>query len=203
MLTLYQCKPTFQKCLRPLVNLLGHQGVAPNQVTLTALMLSGAMGMTIGLFPHHPAVLLALPVILAVRMALNAIDGLLAREYHQATPLGAIFNEIGDVLSDIALYLPLSLVPGIAAPAIVGVVILALLSELAGVLGWAIAHNRRYDGPMGKSDRAFVFGVVALSLGLGLEPGAWLLWIFLGVIGLELVTIGNRLQATLKEIQSC
>jgi CDP-diacylglycerol--glycerol-3-phosphate 3-phosphatidyltransferase len=166
-------------------------------------MLSGAMGMTIGLFPHHPAVLLALPVILAIRMALNAIDGLLAREYHQATPLGAIFNEIGDILSDIALYLPLSLVPGIAAPAIVGVVILALLSELAGVLGWAIAHNRRYDGPMGKSDRAFVFGVVALSLGLGLEPGAWLLWIFLGVIGLELVTIGNRLQATLKEIQSC
>jgi CDP-diacylglycerol--glycerol-3-phosphate 3-phosphatidyltransferase len=90
-----------------------------------------------------------------------------------------------------------------AVPEILGIVILALLSELAGVLGWAIAHTRRYDGPMGKSDRAFIFGALGLGLGLGLEPGPWLTGIGLGVIILQLVTIGNRLRATLKEVQSC
>jgi phosphatidylglycerophosphate synthase len=42
-------------------------------------------------------------------MTLNAINGMLARECHQQSRLGAILNELGDVLSDIALYLPFSL----------------------------------------------------------------------------------------------
>lgn len=41
-----------------------------------------------------------------IRMALNALDGMLARECNQQTRLGAILNETGDVISDIALYLP-------------------------------------------------------------------------------------------------
>lgn len=203
MLTLYRCKPAFQNCLRPLVHWSARQGIAPNHVTVAALLLSGAMGITICLFPQTPSVLLGLPIVSGVRMGLNAIDGLLAREYHQTTPLGAILNELGDACSDIALYLPLSLVPGIAAPAMVGVVILALLSELAGVLGWAIAKIRRYDGPMGKSDRALIVSAIAFCLGLGLELGSGLTWVWLGVMGLEVVTIVNRVQATLKEVQPC
>jgi phosphatidylglycerophosphate synthase len=39
-------------------------------------------------------------------MALNALDGMLARECNQQTRLGAILNETGDVISDIALYFP-------------------------------------------------------------------------------------------------
>lgn len=52
----------------------------------------------------HP--LLLLPIVLFIRMALNALDGMLARECNQQTRLGAILNETGDVISDIALYLP-------------------------------------------------------------------------------------------------
>ncbi|MGB8699668.1 MAG: CDP-alcohol phosphatidyltransferase family protein [Thermosynechococcaceae cyanobacterium] len=150
MPTLYQYKPAFQNRLRPLVRGLAQQGISPNQVTIATLALSGIMGTTICIFPQSPVVLLTLPVVLSVRIALNAMDGLLAREYGQTTPLGAILNEIGDVFSDIALYLPLSLVPGISAPAIAVIAVLALSTELTGVLGWAIARTRRYDGPMGK-----------------------------------------------------
>ena len=42
-------------------------------------------------------------------MMLNALDGMLAREFDRPTPLGALLNEIGDLVSDAALYLPLAL----------------------------------------------------------------------------------------------
>ena len=48
--------------------------------------------------------LILIPITLLIRMALNAIDGMLAREHNMKTPLGAILNELGDVLSDSALY---------------------------------------------------------------------------------------------------
>ena len=53
-----------------------------------------------------------LPPVLLARMALNAVDGMLAREHAMQSALGAILNELGDVLSDTALYLPLAAAPG-------------------------------------------------------------------------------------------
>ncbi len=203
MLTLYQAKPAFQNCLRPLVKQLAHWGITPNQITVSAIGLAGLAGLAIVAFPQSSLALLVLPGVLLGRMALNAIDGMLAREYGLTTSLGCLLNELGDVVSDVALYLPFCLIPGVQAAWIVGVVILAMLTELVGVLGLAIADNRVYNGPMGKSDRAFVFGAVALALGLGLVPGAWLTGIWVAVCGLELWTIGNRIRATLKEVSPC
>ena len=50
----------------------------------------------------------------------------------------------------------------------------AAVSELAGALGPMVKAPRAYDGPMGKSDRAFVFGALGLAVGLGLNLPAWL-----------------------------
>ena len=43
-------------------------------------------------------------------MALNAIDGMLAREFNQKSRLGGYLNEITDVVSDAALYLPFAFI---------------------------------------------------------------------------------------------
>jgi CDP-diacylglycerol--glycerol-3-phosphate 3-phosphatidyltransferase len=201
MVSLYQYKPSFQNRLRPLVAWLANRSVTPNQVTVSAIALAAIAGIGIVSFPHSPVVLLALPGVLLGRMALNAIDGMLAREHRLASPLGCWLNEMGDVISDVVLYLPLSLIPGVSTGWVVGVVILAILTEMAGVLGMAIADQRPYNGPMGKSDRAFVFGTVGLLLGLGLAPGFWLTVVLAGVFGLELWTIANRLRTTLQEVQ--
>ena len=64
-------------------------------------------------------------------------------------------NELSDVISDAGLYLPLALVPGFAPWLIVGIVVLSILTEMTGVIGVQIGASRRYDGPLGKSDRAF------------------------------------------------
>jgi CDP-diacylglycerol---glycerol-3-phosphate 3-phosphatidyltransferase len=151
----------------------------------------------IAIWPSERIFLLVLPVTLFIRMALNAIDGMLAREHGQKTRLGAILNELGDVVSDVALYLPFGLVAGLSAPAAVLAAILAVVSETAGVVGHAIGAGRRYDGPMGKSDRAFAFGLLAFLLGCGVSPGWWAIAYQWVVVILLAITILNRARKAL------
>jgi CDP-diacylglycerol--glycerol-3-phosphate 3-phosphatidyltransferase len=199
MASIYDLKPAFQGLLRPLARGLAGAGVTANAVTLAAAVLSIAVGAAIAWTKGAPTTLLLLPATLFARMALNAIDGMLAREHGQKSRLGALLNELGDVVSDTALYLPLALVPGFDARLVAVIAVLAGLSEMAGVLGQTIGASRRYDGPMGKSDRAFAFGLFALLLGLGVKPGLWLLaaqWaILLGLVA----TTWNRCRRSLRE----
>lgn len=198
MASIYDLKPTFQRLLRPLVAGLVRAGVTPNQVTLAALVLSAAVGATIASTRARWSLLL-LPPALFARMALNALDGMMAREHGLKTRLGALLNELGDVLSDALLYLPLALLgdwPG--APVVVSVV-LAGASEVAGIAALAAGASRRYDGPLGKSDRAFVFGALGLALGLGAPGGRWLPRVLWVVVALLALTIVNRVRRAVRE----
>jgi CDP-diacylglycerol---glycerol-3-phosphate 3-phosphatidyltransferase len=181
MPTLYQLKPRFQQLLRPLLGALHRRGISANFVTTSALLASIVFGLAMAYWPgvNAPGALarlpwLLLPLFLLLRMALNAIDGMLAREFNQQTPLGMILNECGDVISDVALYAPFALLPGVNAGLLMLVLFLAILTEFVGVLGQQVGGIRRYDGPIGKSDRAFVFGALALLYGLDWFSGA--LW---------------------------
>ena len=99
MPSIYQIKPRFQALLRPLVRSLAAGGVTANQVTLAAAVLSIAAGAILAVAAAQPAVWFLLPVVLFLRMALNAIDGMLAREHNQKSALGAYLNELCDVIS--------------------------------------------------------------------------------------------------------
>ena len=199
MASIYGLKPAFQGLLRPLTRALAGAGVTANAVTIVAALLSLAVGAAIAITPESRGTLLLLPAALFARMALNAIDGMLAREHGQKSRLGALLNELGDVVSDAALYLPLARVPGFDPRLVVGTVVLATLTEMTGVLGPTIGASRRYDGPMGKSDRAFVFGLLALLLGLGVPPGTWLVAVQGAILVLLLVTVWNRAARALRE----
>ncbi len=200
MASIYDLKPRFQALLRPLVERLAARGFTPNQVTLAALGLSALEGLLILAFAASAFPLLLLPLVLLLRMALNAIDGMLAREHGMESALGAILNELGDVLSDSLLYLPLAYVPGVPAALVVVVAVLAVVGEMAGLVGLQLGGGRRYDGPMGKSDRALVFGAIGLLLGLGLEPGLWLDALLSIVVLLLAVTVVNRARRALAEV---
>jgi CDP-diacylglycerol--glycerol-3-phosphate 3-phosphatidyltransferase len=199
--SIYDLKPRFQSLLRPCVRALAGAGVSANQVTLAALALSLAMGATIALNPAERWPLVALAPVLFVRMALNAIDGMLAREHGMKTTLGAFLNEIGDVVSDSALYLPLALVPGFDARLVVLTVLLACIGEMAGVLAAQLGAARRYDGPLGKSDRAFAFGTLGLALGLGAPAGRWVSVLLLLLVLLSAWTILNRVRRAQAEVR--
>lgn len=200
MPTIYDLKPRFQALLRPLAGRLARSGVTANQVTVLAALLSLVIGVLVAALPAQRWPLLLIPVVLVVRMALNAIDGMLAREHGMTTPLGGVLNELGDVFSDAALYLPFAAIGGGHGVSVVLFVLVAAMGEMAGVLGVVIGASRRYDGPLGKSDRAFAVGLIALLLGLGFPVGVWLngVWIVLLVLGV--VTLLNRVRAALREI---
>jgi CDP-diacylglycerol---glycerol-3-phosphate 3-phosphatidyltransferase len=200
MPTIYDLKPRFQALLRPLSNALAGAGVTPNQVTLGALLLSLLTGGAIFLQPQHAWPLLLLPPVLFLRMALNAIDGMLAREHDMQSRLGAILNELGDVVSDSVLYLPLASVAGVDPGLVVLIVLAAVMGEMTGVIGTQIGASRRYDGPLGKSDRAFVFGLLALLLGLGVPAGPWVTLLLGLTLALALLTILNRARQALREV---
>lgn len=199
MASIYAIKPAFQTLLRPLCAWLAEHGVTANQVTIAALLLSLITGGGLAFFSTQPCLLLLVPVVLFIRMALNAIDGLLAREHAMQSALGAILNELCDVIADVALYLPFALLPTVWAWLVVLVVIVAIITEMMGVVAIQIGASRRYDGPMGKSDRAFVFGAIALALGLGVNAGQWLNGVFAVMLVLTAWTVINRANHALAE----
>ncbi|MCM1983692.1 CDP-alcohol phosphatidyltransferase family protein [Lyngbya confervoides] len=192
MPSVYQLKPAFQRGLMPLVAQIHAWGVSPNQVTLAAMVLSVGSGSLLAWVPQPRLILAGFPLVMLVRMGLNAVDGLLAKRYGLTSRLGLVLNELGDVISDGALYLPFALLPGIQAAWVVPITILAMLTEMTGVLGVMTGSVRGYQGPMGKSDRAVVFSLIAVLLAVGVAPGLWLNVVWMVLMGLLLWTIWNR-----------
>ena len=190
-MSIYALKSRFQSLLRPLVHGLYAMGVTANQVTVFECVVSIAVAFVVWRGPRWTFLLI--PGWMLLRMALNAIDGMLARELGQKSRLGAYLNELSDVIADAALYLPFGLHFGWAAT--MATIFAAALSELAGVLGLMAGASRRYDGPMGKSDRAFVFSLLAIWI-FFMNPIPWLMWI---VCALTALTILNRVRAGLRE----
>lgn len=202
MASIYDVKPRFQALLRPASNGLAATGFTANQITVAAAILSAAGGALILWRPAESWPLLVLPAILFLRMALNAIDGMLAREHGMESRLGAVLNELGDVVADAVLYLPLAAVPGIAPWLVAGVVLCGILVEMAGIVAVQIGASRRYDGPLGKSDRAFVFGLLAFLLGIGVDAGSWVDGLLALALALSGVTVINRARHALAEAES-
>lgn len=194
MISIYQLKPRFQALLRPIVARFAAAGITANQVTLAAMAVSLALGAWLFLHPQATAAFLLLPLWMFLRMAFNAVDGMLAREFGQQSALGAYLNELSDVISDAALYLPFVWVAPFSWADVGALIFLSAVSEMAGALGPMVGAPRRYDGPMGKSDRAFLFGALGLWLGLAGSLPEWAAWILPAASAAILLNIHNRIR---------
>ncbi|MDR7307461.1 CDP-alcohol phosphatidyltransferase family protein [Rhodoferax saidenbachensis] len=195
--SVYQLKPRFQQLLQPLLQRLARWGISPNQLTLATMGLMLLYGAALALCPGNPALWVGLPLVLLVRMALNALDGMLANATGQKTRLGAVLNELCDQVSDAALYLPFALAPGVHAGLLVVVVMAASWAEFTGLAALAVGAQRRFDGPMGKSDRAVAFGLLGLMVGCAATP-AWTHSLLVVVLVLLGWTVRNRVRAAVK-----
>ncbi|MEX1993427.1 MAG: CDP-alcohol phosphatidyltransferase family protein [Steroidobacteraceae bacterium] len=201
-MSVYALKPGFQALLRPLTTWLARIGVTANLVTIVAALGSIAVGGVVAWRADVRAVFLIIPVWLLVRMALNAVDGMLAREFHQKSVIGGYLNEIGDVVSDAAIYAPFALVAPFGWLGIAVIILLSILTEFAGAMGPLVGASRRYDGPMGKSDRAVLFGALGLWVGVSAPLPAWVQWAVPGVAMLLVLTVINRVRAGIREAAS-
>jgi CDP-diacylglycerol---glycerol-3-phosphate 3-phosphatidyltransferase len=197
LLSVYQLKSRFQDLLNPIMLKLYRANVSANQVTLGVFISSLVMA---GMLYFIPSLMIwfALPVFMLIRMAGNAIDGMLARQYNQQTDLGFMLNEITDLLADAALLLAFSAVTGFDAYWLVSLLLLTWLSEFIALMGQIIMGERQNSGPLGKSDRAVFLSVFAILIGMGIDSLELSFWFF--IIGhlLLLVTCFNRVTGSLK-----
>jgi CDP-diacylglycerol--glycerol-3-phosphate 3-phosphatidyltransferase len=124
---------------------------------------------------------------------------MMAREFGQKSTLGMYLNELTDAVSDAALILPFALLPQFPAWGVVLFALMAVMSEYAGALGVMAGGERRYDGPLGKSDRALALGVISalLASGFALEKIGTIL--FPAFAALCALTIFNRIRAGMKD----
>ena len=196
--SVYQLKSRFQDLLRPLVSRLAQWDVTANQVTIAAMLISVAVGSWL-VIAENKIWFWLIPVWLFIRMAMNAIDGMLAREFNQQSALGAYLNEMGDLVSDIALFAPFLWIAPFQPHWMGLIIVLALLTEFAGLLGLSVGASRRYDGPMGKSDRALLFGILGGWLAVDGFLPQWMVWLQPLLIALLVWTIFNRIRRGLAE----
>lgn len=198
-MSIYDLKPKFQNLLRPTVVKLERKGVTANQVTLAACGISVILGLFLTALSAVHWLFILIPIWLFVRMALNAIDGMLAREFQQKSRLGGYLNEITDVVSDAALYLPFAFI-GPFDPLVIGLIIwLAALTEFCGVLGQVQGQTRRYDGPFGKSDRALLFGFLGLLYTFMPILPSWFYGLAWSVVLMLMLTCVKRVKSGLAE----
>jgi CDP-diacylglycerol---glycerol-3-phosphate 3-phosphatidyltransferase len=188
-------KPRLKKVLRPVAAKLASIGVT----ALASLAGSIAVGALPCAHPTDTALFALLPMWLPVRTACAAIDGMLAIEFGQKSRLGGLLNEAGDIASDVALFLPLAFVTPFTPSKIAFLIVLIVLSEIAGIVGPSLGNGRRLEGPLGKADRSIILPILGLLItNLGGLPQSALILAPLLYAGL-ILTIWNRLRFALAD----
>ena len=179
MISIYKIKPKFQKLLKPVLGLLRKLGVTPNIITVFSILFSFLLSYFFWNAQNDSFYYLIVALGLLFRMILNALDGMMATSFQLQSTLGEVLNEIGDVISDVAIYFPLILLSGLKIELAILFIVLSVFNEFCGILSKAISGERRYDGPMGKSDRAFLIGVLCLLFYFNVTIDLYLNYIFI------------------------
>ena len=190
---LYSIKPWFVRSLRGVEDLLVAAGVTANAISLMAVVVSAAAGAAIavgGITGAH-ALWFAVPPLCFVRIALNALDGSIARRSRSETPMGVVFNELGDRLSDVLLIGSLVFVvtPVLALASLSTTLIVSVL----GLLATMVNGRRDNAGPVAKADRVGLVAAGALiaSLTASTVPFDLVSWV---LVGGGLVTVAARIR---------
>jgi CDP-diacylglycerol---glycerol-3-phosphate 3-phosphatidyltransferase len=191
---IYSIKPAFRATLRPLGGALVRAGLSADAVTVAGLAFAGLAGLGIWLGREGSAWLVMVPVGAFLRIVANALDGMVAEARGTGRPLGEVLNETVDRLADVAVFLPMGLVPGVRPLLVAGALAAMLTTSFLGVVIKSAGGPRIYTGVMGKPDRMFLAGGAAV-VALWLDPGdvfTWALWIV--IVGC-IVTLVQRAAA--------
>ena len=197
MLSIYKVKPSFQKLLTPVLEVLYRWNIRPNQITMASIFLSLGIGVAFWLADGYHFLFLVLPLGLLVRMGLNALDGMMAKNYNMQSKKGEVLNEVGDIISDMFIFFPLMKFEKDIIYVIVIFICLSLINEFSGLIGKVVGKERCYDGPMGKSDRAFAIGLYGIASFLNLSLLDYSVYFFLCLILLIILSSYSRIQNAL------
>ena len=194
-------------------DLLAAAKLTPNQISIGSVLFAaaGAAALIWSAYTDDAVIrtflLAAAAACIPLRLLLNMLDGMLAVEKGMNSPVGDIYNELPDRISDV-LFLGAA---GIATAGLVtagrvdvGLVlgflaaILAVLTAYIRCLGAALGTGNFFDGPLAKPHRMWLL-MIGVLVGIAEPwlpwPEGWALFCTLALIALgSLLTCARRLR---------
>jgi phosphatidylglycerophosphate synthase len=149
-------------------------GVSANAISIAGLIAGMAAGAAFAATRYAPGAApilwIAGAVLVQLRLAANMFDGMVALARGASSPVGELYNEVPDRVSDSAVLIGLGLAAddfglGVAAA------LAAMATAYVRALGKASAAGSDFSGPMAKQQRMFL--VTALAVWTGLAPPSW------------------------------
>lgn len=153
---LYALKPWYAGRLAGLrAHLVAHH-VSPNLISAAGVLAGVGAG-----FALATGAGVVVPLLVAVRLAAANLDGAVARDTGRTSPWGSVVNEVGDRAAELAMLAGAAFV---APPALVAAAALAAtLPSWISLAGAAAGAPRRNGGPVGKTERAALLALGAVT----------------------------------------
>lgn len=196
---IYSIKPKFQQVLSPIKNYFVRHRIGPTAINIWGLIFSFLAGCALYYSYLDERILISVPILVFVRTAFNALDGLVSRELNIASRFGEVLNEFIDRVSDAAIFIGLALLPGVNYMLGSITVIVILLNSYLSIVSKAAGGSRQYGGFMGKADRMLYLGIAAILVIILNRIEIWnylLLFILVGTV----ITLCQRFIDTRREL---
>jgi phosphatidylglycerophosphate synthase len=148
--------------------------ISPNAISIFGLACGAAAGLAFAAthWTHTASAMLwfAGAVLIPLRLAANMFDGMVAVEQGTASPVGELYNELPDRISDSAVLIGAGIAGGnwgLGAAAALA----AVATAYVRAVGKAAGGPSDFSGPMAKQQRMVL--MTALGLWSSLAPRAW------------------------------
>lgn len=146
-------------------------GASPNAISLGGMAAGLAAGLCFAATAWHPDIAiwgwLGGALLVQLRLAANLFDGMVALGRGVASPVGELFNEVPDRVSDTAVLVGLGIAAGDLALGLVAA-LAAMLTAYVRTAARAAGAPSDFSGPMAKQHRMAI--VTAIALWCGLVP---------------------------------
>ena len=183
--------PRERKSSKRLAHWLAQRGVSPNAISVIGMLLGVAAGPALAsttIEPWRRWGFLAAAVLMQLRLLANMLDGMVAVESGKASPVGELYNEVPDRVSDAAACVGAGYAagshPALGFVAALLAVFLAYLRSQGKVAG----APQEFCGPLAKPQRVFLLTLLAICCGVA--PDHWqptlARWPSIGVMGIGL-----------------
>lgn len=114
---------------------------------------------------------IASALLVQFRLLCNLFDGMVAVGAGRSSPVGELYNEVPDRISDAAALIGLGYAAGGAPWLGFTAAVLAVFTAYVRALGVAAGAGSHFIGPMAKPQRMFLVTITALYVGLA--PSTW------------------------------
>ena len=174
--------PFFQGIARA----LSRSGISPNAISVSSMFFAGAAGTAFWWTTQRPDqarwAWLAGAILVQLRLIANMLDGMVAIEGGKASPVGELYNEVPDRISDSAILIGVGLSAGGNLLLGMGAALAAMLTAYVRAVCKAAGAPQDFSGPMAKPHRMAL--VTALGVAGCLAPPEWrlatpVLWVIL------------------------